>query len=155
MLRYKQLSVLIIGVDHDGWEPGYNYCTSIINGLYHSRMSYDDVLSNFTNIDICHFVNTAFFTTKKSWTEFMVNGEWTLGARGTKKDRAGGNTDNVSFLFNPQVFIYPTKRCCWSMCIIFVMFVICLSTPVIIAKLYCILGSLTRVWIDIPHLDSY
>ena len=61
------------------------------------------MLLNFTNIDICHFVNTAFFTIKKSWTEFMQAGEWTLGARGTKKDRAGGSSENVTFLFNPQV----------------------------------------------------
>ena len=26
-----------------------------------------------------------------------------MGARGTDKDRAGGNADHPSFLFNPQV----------------------------------------------------
>ena len=66
-------------------------------------MDYNDLLANFTNIDICHFVNTAFFTIKKSWTEFMQGGEWSKGARGTKRDRAGGSADCVSFLFNPQV----------------------------------------------------
>ena len=68
-------------------------------------MSFDDFLENFTNVDICHFVNTAFFTLKKSWTEAVLNGEWSLGAVGTSNDRAGGSDSQCpnTYLANPQV----------------------------------------------------
>ncbi|KAK2149572.1 hypothetical protein LSH36_446g02083 [Paralvinella palmiformis] len=65
-------------------------------------MAYKDFLDNFTNVDICHFVNTNIFTLKKSWSESLLHGQWLTGARGTNKDRAGGNSKHPTFLWNPQ-----------------------------------------------------
>ncbi len=67
------------------------------------RMSFDDFVDNFTNVDICHFVNTSFFSLRKTWCEGMANGAWTHGARGTTQDRCGGNECHRTFLQNPQV----------------------------------------------------
>ena len=66
-------------------------------------MSFTDFVENFTAIDICHFVNTSFFSLKKTWSEGVVNGSWTHGARGTDQDRCGGDESNRTFLQNPQV----------------------------------------------------
>lgn len=67
-------------------------------------MSLDDFIKHFTNVDICHFVNTSFFSLKKSWAEALLHGEWTTGATGSKMDRAGGSDSNNpnSYLSNPQ-----------------------------------------------------
>ncbi len=67
-------------------------------------MSFDDFIVNYTNVDICHFVNTAIFSIKKSWSEAMMHGEWTVGVTGSNRDRAGGNDEfPKTFLGNPQV----------------------------------------------------
>ena len=66
-------------------------------------MSFADFTKVFTSVDVCHFVNTSFFSVKKTWTETILNGEWTMGSLRTSKDRSGGNSQNDSFLRNPQV----------------------------------------------------
>ncbi|KAI0237153.1 Calpain-5 [Lamellibrachia satsuma] len=66
-------------------------------------MSFDDFAKYFTNVDICHFFNTTFFTVSKTWCEATMAGEWTAGAKGTHKDRAGGSDKNNTFLQNHQV----------------------------------------------------
>lgn len=75
----------------------------INNCLDHFRMSFGDFIKVFDSIDVCHFVNTSFFSIKKTWTETMLHGEWTTGSRGSERDRAGGNAENGTFLYNPQV----------------------------------------------------
>ena len=69
------------------------------------RITVNDLAKNFTNIDVCHFINTSFFTLKKTYSEALFRGEWISGAKGTNKDRAGGAADNhpVTCLQNPQV----------------------------------------------------
>ncbi|BFZ25902.1 hypothetical protein BsWGS_28940 [Bradybaena similaris] len=60
-------------------------------------MSFDDFISHFTDVDICHFVNTSFFTLKKSWNESLLFGAWSSSGRN------GGNVfESKTFLSNPQ-----------------------------------------------------
>ena len=61
-------------------------------------MSFDDFTRLFTNVDICHFVNTSFFTIKKTWNETIWHGQWTVAGR-----NGGGNYESSTFLSNPQV----------------------------------------------------
>ncbi|XP_055873006.1 calpain-5-like isoform X2 [Biomphalaria glabrata] len=67
-------------------------------------MEFDDFLNYFTKVDICHFVNTNFFTLKKSWYETLFFGEWSISGRN------GGNDPEIqTFLANPQyMFDLPT-----------------------------------------------
>ena len=74
------------------------------------RMAFEDFIQHFTNLDICHFVNTSFFSLKKTWSEGMVNGAWMDGARGTEQDRSGGDVKCRTFLQNPQVRHYTMRR---------------------------------------------
>ncbi|XP_048247268.1 calpain-5-like [Haliotis rufescens] len=59
-------------------------------------MSFDDFCRYFTQIDICHMINTRFFTLKKTWTPTATRGEW------KRPMRAGGCGNHASFLKNPQ-----------------------------------------------------
>lgn len=68
-------------------------------------MSIEDFVHEFTSVDICHFVNTSLFSTRKSWSESLLHGEWTQGAKGSNKDRSGGSPDNPTHLMNPQVLV--------------------------------------------------
>ena len=79
-------------------------CLYVKQHRFLCRMSFDDFIIHFSNVDICHFVNTSFFSIKKSWHEAMFKGEWIGGARGSTKDRAGGSENHqATFLANPQV----------------------------------------------------
>ena len=60
-------------------------------------MSFADFIDNYTNTDICHMLNTSFFSLSKTWHEGASVGEW------VKPDRAGGCGNNDTFLKNPQV----------------------------------------------------
>ncbi|GFN96037.1 calpain-5 [Plakobranchus ocellatus] len=60
-------------------------------------MSFEEWTKNFTDVDICHFVNTSFFTLKKSWTETICFSKWSSAGR-----NGGNNWDSLSFLSNPQ-----------------------------------------------------
>ncbi|KAH9495989.1 Calpain-5, partial [Bulinus truncatus] len=68
-------------------------------------MHLEDFLKYFTHVDICHFVNTSFFSLKKSWHESILFSEWTIGGRN------GGNDPSLStFLANPQyMFDIPSS----------------------------------------------
>ena len=66
-------------------------------------MPFSEFCTFFTHVEICHFVNTSFFSLKKTWTESLLRGEWTTGAKDSKKDRSGGCDDFDSYLENPQV----------------------------------------------------
>lgn len=45
-------------------------------------MPVSEFLKYFTNIEICHFINTSFFSLKKTWTESQVQGKvWRVETR--------------------------------------------------------------------------
>ncbi|XP_070179125.1 calpain-5-like [Littorina saxatilis] len=62
-----------------------------------AKMRFEDFAKYFTHIDICHFVNTSFFSTKKSWSEAVWHSQWTVSGR-----NGGGNYESATFLSNPQ-----------------------------------------------------
>ncbi|XP_037052376.1 calpain-5-like [Bradysia coprophila] len=65
-------------------------------------MHFDDFVAEFTELSICHLINTSFFTWRKTWRETMIKGEW------KRPDLAGGCPNHDSFLKNPQyVFTVP------------------------------------------------
>ncbi len=65
--------------------------------MSHPRMSFDDFCKNFTDIEICHLINTSVFTIRKTWKESVRHGQW----RGP--GRAGGCDNHNTYLDNPQV----------------------------------------------------
>ncbi|KAK3095784.1 hypothetical protein FSP39_019019, partial [Pinctada imbricata] len=60
-------------------------------------MNFDDFLANFSNVDICHFVNTSIISISKTWSEAIFHGEWTVSGR-----NGGGDFQSATFLSNPQ-----------------------------------------------------
>ena len=67
------------------------------------RMTFDDFVTYFTEVSVCHLLNTSLFTFSRRWTGTSVYGRWTTGPRGSSADRAGGCANDVaSFLRNPQ-----------------------------------------------------
>lgn len=77
-------------------------------------MTWEDFCQNFTDISVCHQINTSFFTLSKRFNEKIFNGLWMDGeSRGHVTDRAGGcaNYPNSS-LCNPQyLFDVPDDDC--------------------------------------------
>jgi hypothetical protein len=73
-------------------------------------MAFDDFIKSFTKVEICHIVNTAVVSIKKSWSEAVFRGKWTAGVKGSKKDRSGGCDKHPSFLYNPQVRSFCIHR---------------------------------------------
>ncbi|KAF0291460.1 Calpain-5 [Amphibalanus amphitrite] len=66
-------------------------------------MTFDDFVSNFTDVSVCQLINTSFFSFSKTWKEEREFGHWTPGVPGRSLDRAGGCLNNRStFLNNPQ-----------------------------------------------------
>ena len=60
-------------------------------------MSFDDFVKNFSNMDICHMINTSFFSFSKKYKESVFYGSW-------KKPHLSGGCGNYdTFLQNPQV----------------------------------------------------
>ncbi|BFZ00227.1 hypothetical protein BsWGS_03266 [Bradybaena similaris] len=62
-------------------------------------MAFEDFCRYFTHIDICHMMNTSFFTLKRTWKESVSTGEWRRG------HTAGGCGNHQSFLQNPQYLL--------------------------------------------------
>ncbi|XP_045183793.2 calpain-5-like isoform X2 [Mercenaria mercenaria] len=60
-------------------------------------MSLVDFVSNFTNVDICHFVNTSIISLKKTWHESVFHGDWHVAGR-----NGGSDWNSRTFLSNPQ-----------------------------------------------------
>lgn len=71
--------------------------------MFNFRMSFDDFCKNFTHIDLCHLINTSYFSLSKTWHEGEGIGEW-------KAHRCGGSVGNKDFLLNPQVCIIIQKK---------------------------------------------
>lgn len=66
-------------------------------------MLFDDFCLNFTDLSICHMVNTAWYSFSNTCNEAMFLGQWTEGEKGTSLDRCGGCINHKhSFLHNPQ-----------------------------------------------------
>ena len=66
-------------------------------------MTFDDFVTFFTEVSVCHLLTTSLFTFSRRWTGDSVYGQWTTGPRGSSADRAGGCANDVdSFLRNPQ-----------------------------------------------------
>lgn len=60
-------------------------------------MAFEDFCRYYTDIDICHIMNTSLFSIKKKWKEYIGKGEW------TSPSRCGGcGNYSDSFLHNPQ-----------------------------------------------------
>ncbi|CAL1547881.1 unnamed protein product [Lymnaea stagnalis] len=60
-------------------------------------MSFEDFMAYFTCVDICHFVNTNFFSLKKTWHEAILFSEWKISGR-----NGGNKVESNNFLSNPQ-----------------------------------------------------
>ena len=61
------------------------------------RMSFDDFIENFTNMDICHTISSSFFSFTKAYKESVFFGSW------KKPHLSGGCGNYETFLQNPQV----------------------------------------------------
>ncbi|KAL8601920.1 hypothetical protein ACOMHN_020655 [Nucella lapillus] len=62
-------------------------------------MSFEDFCRHFTHVDVCHMMNTSFFTLKKTWREQLHTGEW------RRPQRVGGCGNHPTFLNNPQFLL--------------------------------------------------
>jgi len=69
----------------------------IYDRFFAFRIPFDDFMTEFTDLSICHLINTSYFTLRKSWHEACFSGQW------TKPYRAGGCPNHASFPENPQV----------------------------------------------------
>ncbi|GAB6021318.1 Calpain-5 [Chamberlinius hualienensis] len=66
-------------------------------------MTFEDYCAHFTDISICYLINTSWFSFGKTWSEAAFYGQWTVGAKGSKADRAGGCSNHLKTFFqNPQ-----------------------------------------------------
>ncbi|ESO02773.1 hypothetical protein HELRODRAFT_112487 [Helobdella robusta] len=60
-------------------------------------MTFDDFVTNFINLAVCHMLNLSLFSLQKRWHASTLDGEWST------PNRAGGCINNrESFLENPQ-----------------------------------------------------
>ena len=70
-------------------------------------MTFEDFVVYFTEISICHLLNTSIFTLSRRWYGKSKYGRWTTGVRGSPDDRAGGKKinqlTNVSNLCDPYL----------------------------------------------------
>ncbi|XP_067939062.1 calpain-5-like [Watersipora subatra] len=61
-------------------------------------MTISDFLSNYTNCDICHIVDTSILR-RNTWNESLISGQWT---QADFCDNRGGDMSHPSFFKNPQ-----------------------------------------------------
>lgn len=65
-------------------------------------MPFEDFVAEFTDLSICHLINTSFFSFRKTWRETFFLGEW------TRPNHAGGCPNHDTFVQNPQyIFDVP------------------------------------------------
>lgn len=64
-------------------------------------MSIDSLLKHFSEIGICHNVNTSIYNPRKSWHEADLDGSWVVGANVSQRERTGDGNDIL--LGNSQV----------------------------------------------------
>lgn len=71
--------------------------------LLSNRMTFDDFLTNFTDLILCHLINTSYLSFHKTWEEAVLRGSWRRHDE-PLLSRAGGCVNNKNtFLQNPQV----------------------------------------------------
>lgn len=70
------------------------------------RMTFDDFITNFTDLILCRLINTSYLSFHKTWEEAVMRGSWSHQVE-PLRNRAGGCSNNKnSFLQNPQVLFY-------------------------------------------------
>ncbi|XP_054852325.1 calpain-6 [Eublepharis macularius] len=72
-------------------------------------MSFEDWCKNFTDVDICRFVNTSIFSIHKTWESGLMCGTWRKNPD-PLLNRSGGCLNNrATFLQNPQ-YVFDVKK---------------------------------------------
>uniref|UniRef100_A0A3P9HBS9 Calpain 5a n=1 Tax=Oryzias latipes TaxID=8090 RepID=A0A3P9HBS9_ORYLA len=72
-------------------------------------MTFDDFLTNFTDLILCRLINTSYLSLHKTWEEVVVRGSWRRHDE-PLRDRAGGCSNNKHSHFqNPQYVFDVTK----------------------------------------------
>uniref|UniRef100_A0A3B3WU53 Calpain 5a n=1 Tax=Poecilia mexicana TaxID=48701 RepID=A0A3B3WU53_9TELE len=72
-------------------------------------MSFDDFLTNFTDLILCRLINTSYLSLHKTWEEAVMRGFWRRHDD-PLRNRAGGCSNNkLSFLQNPQ-YMFDVKK---------------------------------------------
>lgn len=73
-------------------------------------MTFEDFITNFTDLILCRLINTSYLSLHKTWEEAVMRGSWRRHDD-PLLDRAGGCSNNKhSFLHNPQVAHLFTLR---------------------------------------------
>ncbi|KAM8854597.1 calpain-5-like [Synchiropus picturatus] len=72
-------------------------------------MTFDDFVSNFTDLILCRLINTSYLSLHKTWEETVIRGSW-CRHDDPLRNRAGGCTNNHhTFLQNPQ-YVFDVKK---------------------------------------------
>lgn len=72
-------------------------------------MTFDDFISNFTDLILCRLINTSYLSFHKTWEEAVMRGSWRCHDD-PLQNRAGGCSNNKhSFLQNPQ-YVFDVKK---------------------------------------------
>ncbi|XP_030007141.1 calpain-5 [Sphaeramia orbicularis] len=72
-------------------------------------MTFDDFVSNFTDLILCRLINTSYLSFHKTWEEAVMRGSWRRHDD-PLQNRAGGCSNNKhSFLQNPQ-YVFDVKK---------------------------------------------
>ncbi|KAM9800997.1 calpain-5-like [Neosynchiropus ocellatus] len=72
-------------------------------------MTFDDFISNFTDLILCRLINTSYLSLHKTWEETVIRGSW-CRHDDPLSNRAGGCTNNQhTFLQNPQ-YVFDVKK---------------------------------------------
>lgn len=72
-------------------------------------MTFDDFISNFTDLILCRLINTSYLSVHKTWEEAVLRGAWRRHDD-PLCNRAGGCCNNKhTFLQNPQ-YVFDVKK---------------------------------------------
>ncbi|XP_023276558.1 calpain-5-like [Seriola lalandi dorsalis] len=72
-------------------------------------MTFDDFITNFTDLILCRLINTSYLSLHKTWEEAVMRGSL-CRHDDPLLNRAGGCTNNKqSFLQNPQ-YVFDVKK---------------------------------------------
>jgi len=76
----------------------HSYKSVFLNGTHSYRIPFEDFVAEFTDLSICHLINTSFFSLRRTWYENMFIGQW------TRPNHCGGCPNHDTFLKNPQYY---------------------------------------------------
>ncbi|XP_038145881.1 calpain-5-like [Cyprinodon tularosa] len=72
-------------------------------------MTFDDFVTNFTDLILCRLINTSYLSLHKTWEEAVLRGSWRRHDD-PLRNRAGGCANNKqSYLQNPQ-YVFDVKK---------------------------------------------